>query len=695
MTTMTRRTRSEVLAERAARAASEDAHDPLGLFSAPPPAEPADADPTPVWFRNMNPEQAETIAHQDGPLLVDAGAGSGKTRALVHRICRLVKEGVSPNRIMAVTFSAKAAAEMNTRLRKLGIHADAVGTWHSFCLRVLREDNTRWAPGEANGVIVDDKDKARYVLKEVLGYKYLDWKDADFGEVRRYIGWCKAHLWLSDSIEAMEYAMELTGGRSGKATKFVDAYAVFQKMIEERGLLTFDDYLVNVWKHFLDENNRASWAAKFDYVLQDEYQDANRAQKVIAQMLAQDHRNYMVVGDVAQSIYGFRGSKPEFIAGFAEEWNAKIIHMRRNYRSGRAIVALANAVIEDGQFRGPDMLAEVDFDGSVKASKHEDFDDEAQGFAQWVVEHKENGGRWSDSTCLFRTTAQSRALEEALLSARVPYVVVGGASFYERKEVKDLLAYLRVAADMDTDGDAVKRSINTPFRYLGARFVERVEAEARTARPTTGSEWSSTVMGVAAGEGIQARQRASASEWCGLIGYLHGRLYPTDSTMKPAKPAELLNDVIHRTRYIDYLTKEEGEESIESSHAANVRELVRVAERFPTVQELLTYIAENIAASKRQRSDGKKGDVVLLMTIHKSKGLEWPRLWVVGCNDGILPFFRGEPEEEKRLAYVAVTRAQNELVCSYVNRAATRAGVREMPPAEWLVRAGLVEATKW
>jgi DNA helicase-2/ATP-dependent DNA helicase PcrA len=355
-------------------------------------------------------------------------------------------------------------------------------------------------------------------------------------------------------------------------------------------------------------------------------------------------------------------------------------------------------VIAPGEHHGPGMIPMRGEAGKVDARCFSDYDDEARGFARWVMEHRAEGGGWADCTALFRTNAQSRAFEEALLGERVPYVVVGGASFYERREVKDLLSYLRVAAEMDREGDAVKRCINAPFRFLGTAFVERVMG---TAAGMHGVDWTDVVRSVASQAGIQSRQRASAEAWATLIAGLRKRIAESDAMdaiecppevpkVTVAGPAELLNDLVHQTGYIAWLEKEEGEESIESSHAANVRELIRVAARFRTVRELLTYIEENIAASKRQRK-GSQGDRVLLMSIHRAKGLEWPKVWVAGMNQDVLPHHRGEPEEERRLAYVAVTRARDELVCGYVRTVATRKGNKKLPPSRFLVDAGLVQ----
>jgi DNA helicase-2/ATP-dependent DNA helicase PcrA len=635
----------------------------------------------PVWERDMNPEQLEVIRHEQGPIAVLAGAGSGKTRALVHRIARLIGHtGVPAQRVCAVTFSTKAATEMNERLRALGVEDARVGTWHSLCLQILKEDRTEWA-----GWNVDDKDSHKTIVKQALGYQFLNWKDADLGDVRSYIGICKANLFAPGGEDARELARTMFAHNAGRAA---EAFTISQKLTEERGLLTFDDFLVFAHQHLSIEENRQRWAGRWDYVLQDEAQDANKAQCEIARLLAKDHRNYMIVGDTRQAIYSFRGSTPDYLAEFAEEWSAKLVHMDSNYRSGKAIVKVANEIIRLATTYTPtDMIAMRDVEGSVKVAASPDLDGEAHNFVGWTQDIVAHGGKYSDVTCLFRTNAQSRALEEALLSAKIPYVIVGGTSFYERKEVKDLLAYLRVAADLDDDGDALRRCINAPFRYLGTAFVERV---SRRADSRGGRSWAELVRAVSQEAGIQRRQQASVEEWAGIVEEV-ARVISSDAA-EEARPESLLTWVVNRTRYIEWLTRDEGEESISTSHGANVRELIRVAGRFDTVQELLAYIKQSIESARRQRSDKQSGgERVLLMSIHRSKGLEWPNLWVAGCNEKVLPHAYGDIEEERRLAYVAATRARDNLVLSYVRSFATGEGIKDAHPSRFLVEVGLIQ----
>lgn len=627
------------------------------------------------WFLGLNPEQASVVAHERGPIAVLAGAGSGKTKTLVARIGRLIELGVDPSRILCVTFSKKAADEMNGRISAAGIRGARVGTWHSLCWQILRDDRTRYADWQ-----IDQKDKHRLLVKQAMGYKHVDWSDGDLGAVRRFIGWCKANLWGPESEEARAEARSRF--RDG-AAKALDVYRVSEVLVEEAGLLTFDDMLVRVHEHLQDETSRRRWSGRWLHVMQDEAQDANAAQVAIADLLARDHRNYMVVGDPAQSIYGFRGSSPDYLTAFAQTWGARVVCMNRNYRCGSDIVQAANGAIRKADVRLPeDLRPELPITGTVRLVGAADLDDEAGELAAHVEAHVGDGGQYADFCVLFRTNAQSRAVEEALLSRKIPYVVIGGCIFYERKEVRDLLAYLRVAAGRDEDGEELRRCINAPFRYLGPKFVERVLDMARA----RAGAWTTIVRSAATQAGIQRRQLESANEWCDMI------LAAERGIQNGEKPAGVLRDIVRATRYIEWLERDQGEESIEDSHAANVRELIRVAERFATVAELLDFIDAQTEAAVRQRRADEQVDQVLLMSIHRSKGLEWPRVWVVGCNDGILPHAHGDPQEERRIFYVAITRAKEELTLSYVGRLATKGGVRRVDPSPFLRDAGVLDA---
>ena len=634
----------------------------------------------------MNDEQLAVIQHGAGPLQTLAQAGSGKTRAAVHRVARLVcEEGVPGDRIFMVTFSRKAADEMDQRVRHLGVSGVNCQTWHAFCLRVLREDATRYAQWT-----VDERDKAKALVKQAAGYKHVNWTGADITKIRRFIGVCKAMLigpgrTERDMAAGVELAREEFEWSERDARLAMKVYQVSQQLIEDAQLLTFDDMLVFAHDHLLDEDNRQKWAGMFDYVITDEAQDNSLVQVRLQEMLARDHRNLMVVGDLAQAIYGFRGSRPEYLNDFQGSWSARRIAMCRNYRSGSAIVDAANDIIRPAAMRQPeDMVAARGGDaGRVVVMETELLEDEAAEVVSMARRELEGGRKGGDITILFRLNAQSRALEDAFLRARLPYRLIGGTNFYERKEVKDLLAYLRVASGRDQTGDAdgVRRCINAPFRFLGAMFVERLMAYPRGT-----ASWADCVRAVADYEHIQQRQRNSANEWALLVEWLETRIKnaadpeivaQNAEVRDHAKPASLLNDIVKRTRYIEWLEKEEGEESIESSHAANVRELLRVAEKFETVVELLDYVDQNVRESEKMARK-RDGNAVTMMSIHRSKGLEWPIVWVVGCNEDVLPHCKGDPEEERRLMYVAATRARDQLFISYVRQMAMRQGLRPM-----------------
>jgi DNA helicase-2/ATP-dependent DNA helicase PcrA len=380
---------------------------------------------------------------------------------------------------------------------------------------------------------------------------------------------------------------------------------------------------------------------------------------------------------VLNSIYGFRGSSPEYLTDFAEQWGAKVYCLHRKYRSGRAVVAAANEVLRPAAVKLPvDLVAERPLDGVVRVVRAASPEDEAEELGAHVAEHAAGGGRYADVAVLFRTNAQSRAVEEALLARKIPYRVLGGVVFYERKEVKDLLAYLRVAAGRDESGDALRRCINAPFRYLGAKFYEKVrEAKARS--------WVDRVRLAGHVEGLQARQKRSALGWADLIEEL-GR-----GIQRGARPSALLEEVLAATGFAEWVERDQGKQSVEGSPAANVRELVRLAERFPIAGELLDFVDETVRAARRAKDDDEKPDQVLLMSVHRAKGLEWPRVWVIGCNEELMPHAKGEPEEERRIFYVATTRARDELVLSHVAELPMRRGRGRGVPSRFLREAGI------
>lgn len=656
----------------------------------------------------LNPEQTQVVLHHEGPIQVKAGAGSGKTHALVHRIAYLIAgHGESPREICAVTFSKKAADEMNARLRKLGITTARVGTWHSLAYQILREERPELANWE-----VDGRDRFRGIVKKVLGFRAMKWETADLTGVCSYIGLCSANLAEPGTDKAMEIAQEIwEANPCGQTNPRLLAEAYRRAMVEAEAaqLLTFDAMLVWAWRALQNEESRARWSQRFRFVLQDEAQDCNLAQAELAAILASGTGHYMIVGDPAQSIYGFRGACPERFMDFPKDYpGAVVVAMNRNYRSGAEIIAAANLSAEamaEGTTLGVDMAAERGTAGTVEVAQYHAADEEGEAVIAKLRAAHEDGTAWGDMAVLYRTNAQSRGVEEACLTARIPYVVIGGTNFYDRREVKDLLAYLRVAAGRG-GFDAIKRSINAPFRYLGKAFQDQVRGSF-----VEGDDALEVVRDVAERAGIWAKQRTAVEEWAGLIDSLRrsmaivaerqasldaGHVEPVDTgkaqTADEARahmPAALLEMVVAETDYLRYLTHDEGAETTENNRVSNVRELVRAAERFQTVGELLDYVDQTIEDAKKAKQ-GEKGDRVTLCSLHRSKGLEWPVVAVIGCNEKILPHGRAtDVEEERRLFYVGATRARDTLHLSCVTVAAFGAKVIDLEPSRFLAEAGL------
>lgn len=670
----------------------------------------------------LNPEQRDVVLHDKGPLLAVAVAGAGKTAAVVRRIAYLVDvRGVDPGRILAVTFSKKGADEMNARLEKLLGKTDArVGTFHSLALEMLREET------EQGTWTVDDRNRYAICLKDAAGYKELNIaKEVDLTQLASCIGKCKASLARPGSDEAAEiFRSMLDTPRDLRLG--LEVYGRAEELRRERQLLTFDDMLLDAAELLRDDAEvRGRWSKRWDYVIQDEAQDQNLAQLVIGEQLALGHRNYMLVGDPAQTIFTFRGAQPRKLLDFEKTWSARVITMGRNYRCGSTIITAANAALDtmDPAQRLPVvMISERGVVGEITSTSYSNPGDEGDAIAEKVQALVAGGMKYSDIVVLYRTHACSRAVEEAMLTARIPYQILGGANFYDRREVRALIAYLRLAAGRG-DGEDVERSINTPFRFLGRAFVERVVGAARAAHGRGEAlDWVSLVGKVAAQEGLQQRQRTSARQWADLIHGLADRVHAVTRDVEcpdckgtgkdgsgnphddcggkgtarivevPAiQPQRALRDLTMDTDYIAFLKKDEGDESVENDRASNVNTLIDVvATHFTTIDALLDYIAETqakAAAARRAEKEAPKENKVTLTTLHRSKGLEWPVVFLAGVSAGMLPHaFAEDIEEERRLFYVGITRARDELHIS-----STMIGVNGMEagPSEFLGGIGL------
>jgi DNA helicase-2/ATP-dependent DNA helicase PcrA len=667
----------------------------------------------------LNPEQTEVVLHEEGSLLVVAVAGSGKTRALVHRLAYLVKvRGVDPSRILAVTFSRKGAQEMQDRLVKLiGDSGARVGTFHSLGLQILRAEKAEYREWT-----IDDRNRYKFCVKDAAGFRELDWKTADITLIESFIGRCKCDLARPYSERAEELAQQYLaeyGFRVADPQMLMMVYERAEELRRERQLLTFDDMLMESVELLRDDEGiRKRWASKWSFVMQDEAQDQNYGQLLMGELLAQDHKNYALIGDPNQTIFTWRGAMPQMLLTFEERWSAKVVKMSRNYRCGRQVIDTANRMIGHMAPENKldiEMVCELGTDSAINTVLYEDLDDEAGAMAARVQELLTDGMAPRNVAILYRTNAQSRAPEEALISARIPYVIIGGTNFYERKEVRDLLAYLKLAEGRG-DLDDVQRCINSPFRYLGKAFVQQVRDAVKEARRKARSQEGARVSypGVvrrvcSEGQRIQSRQRYSAEEWANLVEETHrlikegeearariksGEFSELDErAVTESKPDRILEIIVRESRYTDWLVRAEGQETTENNRVSNVRELVRAAGRFTTVAELLDYIELTIKASREQRKKGDTPNKVVLTTLHRSKGLEWPVVFIVGTNEGILPHAKAEDdEEERRLFYVGVTRAKMELNVSCIRVAALGNRVLFLPPSRFIDEGGLTLA---
>lgn len=562
-------------------------------------------------YASLNPEQRQVVEHGEGPLLVQSVAGSGKTHAVTVRIARLVRSGVPDHRILAVTFAKKAGDEMTERVRRyLGSRTRArVGTFHSVAYEIVR--------GEMEGIDrweIDTSSRYRICIKDAVGFKNMNWKDADVSFLESWITVAKAELAEPGSQRAKDLAREWYAGQKERVPSMVlAAYAKAEELREERHLLTFDDMLVYANRLMAKEDIRQRWAGRYDYVVSDEAQDQSHSMEVLGEALAKDHRNYVMIGDVNQSVYAWRGAHPEMLLGFKAKWNAPVIEMGRNYRCAPEIIDAANRVIEamDPEQRSDTrMIAEYKppQPAEITVSSCEDFDDEAAEIAETISRLVADGVKYEDIAILYRTNAQSRAPEEAFIGRRFPYHVVGGVNFYERREVRDLLAYLRAAAGGSMED--VSRCINTPTRYLGKAFIEKVAGIVQgQPKPI---DWTAVMTAAAEKAGVHAGQRRGALEWASIIHYLRDRIRAGGTE---AAPAKLLEHVYMVTKYADWLVKEEGQESTENNRISNCRELLRAAARFATVADLLGYIDETIAASKK--GSGPKPGSITLSSCHR------------------------------------------------------------------------------
>ena len=609
-------------------------------------------------YDTLNPPQREAVAQTEGPVLILAGAGSGKTRVLTHRIAYLMEEmGVNPWNILAITFTNKAAQEMRERVDKLvgfGSESIWVSTFHSACVRILRRhiDNL----GYDTNFTIYDTDDQKSLMKDVCRKLNIDSKVYKVRSLLAHISHAKDELLTPDDME-----MKAAGDYNMK--KVASVYREYQAALRKNNALDFDDLIVKTVELF--QNCGAVleyYQERFKYIMVDEYQDTNTAQFKFISLLAQKYENLCVVGDDDQSIYKFRGANIGNILGFERVFpDAKVIRLEQNYRSTKNILNAANQVIANNTERKAKTLWTENEEGS-KVHFRQFFNayEEAEYVAGEIGRMKREGmGSYRDCAILYRTNAQSRIFEEKFIAANIPYKLVGGVNFYARKEIKDLLCYLKTI-DNARDDLAVQRIINVPKRGIGATTLGRVQDYADN-------------MGISLYEALRVAEEVpsigrSLSKIDGFVTFIQSLKSKADVL----SVEELLQEVIDDTGYVAELEAEDTEES--RARIENIDELISKTAAYQEAMEeqnqpaTLSGFLEEVALVADIDTVDPDQDYVLLMTLHSAKGLEFPKVFMVGMEDGIFPSHMtisygddGELEEERRLCYVGITRAMKDL----------------------------------
>lgn len=633
-------------------------------------------------YDTLNEQQKAAVMHTQGPLLLLAGAGSGKTRVLTHRAAYLIdEEGVDPWNILAITFTNKAAGEMRERVNQIvGDGADRiwVSTFHSTCVRILRRYIDRL--GYDTNFTIYDTDDQRGIMKEVCKKLQIDTKQLKERTILGAISSAKDEL-----IDPLQY--EKQNGFDYNGSRIAKAYREYQATLKKNNALDFDDLIVKTVELFrADAQVLDSYQNRFRYIMVDEYQDTNTAQFELIRLLAGKYRNLCVVGDDDQSIYKFRGANIRNILDFEKVYpEAKVIKLEQNYRSTQVVLDAANAVIRNNTRRKNKALWTDKKEGSrIHFRPFDNAYEEAEFIASDVAKkHRNEDVRYGDCAVLYRTNAQARMLEERFIMEGIPYDVIGGTNFYARREIKDILAYLKTI-DNGRDDVAVKRIINIPKRGIGATTIVRVQeyADARNISFYDALREADQIMTI-------GRSASKLQPFVMMIQAFRSKL--EFFTLE-----ELIKDVIETTGYVKELEASDDEDA--ADRIENIDELVSKVVSYeetheePSLSEFLEEVALVADIDRAEEGD----DRVLLMTLHSAKGLEFPHVYLAGMEDGVFPSYMtimsDDPmdiEEERRLAYVGITRAKDDLTLTCAKQRMLRGEtqynpvsrfVKEIPP---------------
>ena len=635
----------------------------------------------------LNPQQAEAVINTEGPMLIMAGAGSGKTKVLTCRVANLLQKGVRPYRILAITFTNKAAAEMRERVNNMsGPAAKDVWlfTFHAFCARFLRMEIDK-LPGYGGNFAIYDTADSQNLIKQILKEMNLDDKRFQPSGILSRIS--NAKNALQDAAAFARQAGDFY------EQKVADIYSRYEQKLQLNNALDFDDLLMLSIK-LLQENKevREKYQDRFDYLLVDEYQDTNHAQYLLTKFLAAKHRNICVVGDADQSIYGWRGADIQNILDFEKDYpDAKVIKLEQNYRSTQIILDAANAVIENNTGRKPKNLWTENKSGAdIIYFQAVDERDEAR----FVIEQLQNlqrteNKKLGDMAILYRTNTQSRIFEEMLIKSGISYNMVGGLKFYERKEIKDIIAYLRLIFN-PADSLSLLRIINVPKRGIGDASLAKIQAYAAANNVSL----FEAVSNAAAIDGLSSRFVSKLDDLAGII-------FELMNLANEAPVEDLIDRVLRDTGYLEELENERTPQA--QSRIDNLHELISVAQEFAASEEennLENFLAHVALVS--DIDDTELGeDAITLMTLHSSKGLEFPVVFLVGMEEGLFPHARTlmdetEIEEERRLCYVGITRAKEKLFLSSTKMRTIYGNTVTYPPSRFLqeIPARLVKTIK-
>ncbi|MGG5323288.1 ATP-dependent DNA helicase PcrA [Enterococcus pernyi] len=612
-------------------------------------------------LKGMNPRQKEAVLHTDGPLLLMAGAGSGKTRVLTHRIAYLIEEKeVNPWNILAITFTNKAAKEMKERVNAIletGGEDVWVSTFHSMCVRILRRD-VDYIGYNRNFTIIDSSEQLS-LMKRILKELNIDPKKYDPRSLLGSISQAKNSLLSPEAFAKMQgsYYEEIAA----------ICYAAYQKELLYNQCMDFDDLIMNTIRLFDEHPDSLTYYQnKFHYIHVDEYQDTNHAQYTLVNLLAGRFRNLCVVGDADQSIYGWRGADMQNILDFEKDYpDAAVILLEQNYRSTKTILNAANQVIENNRNRKPKNLWTENQDGNkITYYRADNERDETRFIVERMQEEIQTNRRnYGDFAILYRTNAQSRVMEETLLKANIPYKMVGGHKFYDRKEIKDVLAYLNVMANPQ-DSLSFERIVNSPKRGIGPGSVEKLRSFA------TMHEWPL----------LEAARNVELANIGGKAGTQLGSFGEMMHQLTEMIPyltvTELTKEVLERSGYLDDLKIQNTLES--QARIENLEEFLTVTQEFDkqfekeglenadSPEDKLVVFLNDLALVSDIDSLEEETKQVTLMTLHAAKGLEFPVVFLIGLEEGVFPLSRAlmeesELEEERRLAYVGITRAEEAL----------------------------------